>query len=721
MAYSKFVAHIRESDGVEQTLKEHLEGAAELARLFGDRFCNGDAAWLCALYHDIGKFSQAFQKRIHGETKQRVDHSTAGAIELSRRYGSMGHMLAYCVAGHHAGLPDGGSLACTPDDSTLSGRLKRLGLIETYSHFTEHLTLPDTRVLSSSLTPLGEVGFSIAFYIRMLFSCLVDADFLDTERFMSNKKREITYNATKELIQRIDNKIEALSNPSRDIDVRRTHILKCCIGKAEKDRGLYTLTVPTGGGKTIASMAFALKHALHHGMDRVIYVIPYNSIIEQNAAVFTKILGENNVLEHHSGIHYDEKDESVLGKRLATENWDMPVVVTTSVQFFESLFAKRSSKCRKLHNIANSIVIFDEAQILPLKYLRPCVQAISELVRNYKCTCVLCSATQPALDRLFPAEIESLELCDNIKDDYEFFKRARLQHIGEISDTELAERLNKENQVLCIVSTRKQAQNVFSLMKGKGVYHLSTFMYPVHRRKVLEDIKARLKNNKPCRVISTSLIEAGVDVDFPIVYRAEAGLDSLIQASGRCNREGNNPTVSPVYVFKPEQAYRKSLPAMLKRPIAVTCSIMSRFEDIASPEAIRAYFNEYYDIEGEALDTRKIVKRFEEGVDSLSFPFAQIAGEFRLIDEATRAIVIPRTDEACALVERLRVGERSRNLLRWIQQYTVNVFERNYNALYDSGSIKVLDSELAVLTDMDKYDDSTGLDASADSGQAIFN
>jgi len=257
-------------------------------------------------------------------------------------------------------------------------------------------------------------------------------------------------------------------------------------------------------------------------------------------------------------------------------------------------------------------------------------------------------------------------------------------------------------------------------MKGKGVYHLSTFMYPAHRRKVLEDIKARLKSNKPCRVISTSLIEAGVNVDFPVVYRAEAGLDSLIQAAGRCNREGNNPFICPVYVFKPEKAYRKSLPDMLKRPIAVTYSVMSRFEDIASPEAIRAYFDELYNIEGEELDKKRIVKRFEEGIDGLSFPFAQVAGEFRLIDEATRTIIIPRTEEASALVERLRVGERNRNLLRNIQQYTVNVYERNYKALHGTDSIDILDSELAVLKDMDKYDDNTGLDASTDNGQAVF-
>lgn len=715
--HSEYVAHMRENDGIKQTVEEHLDAAAARARVFGDRFGNGDAAWLCGIYHDIGKFSEAFQKRIFGEIKQRVDHSTAGAKELDRRYANMGHMLAYCVAGHHTGLPDGGSFASTPDDSTLSGRLKRE--IEPYSHFTEHIVLPDANKMSTSIVPIGNMGFSVAFYIRMLFSCLVDADYLDTESFMSGKTRETTYDTMRILNQKIDEQVKAFSNPSRDIDIKRTHILSNCISKSERGRGLYMLTVPTGGGKTITSMAFALKHAWHHGMDRVIYVIPYNSIIEQNAEEFSRILGEQNVLEHHSGIHYDENDESVMGKRLATENWDMPIVVTTTVQFFESLFANKTSKCRKLHNIANSVVIFDEAQLLPLKYLRPCIRAISELVQNYKCTCVLCSATQPALDKQFPSEIKCVELCDNIKGSYELFKRTRLQHIGELSDTELAQRLNREERVLCIVSTRKQAQNVFSLMKGSGVYHLSTLMYPKHRKQFLKEIRFRLDHNMHCRVISTSLIEAGVDVDFPIVYRSEAGLDSLIQAAGRCNREGKNP-VSPVYIFKPEQAYRKSLPDMLRRPVAVTDSVMSRYDDIASPEAIQAYFDELYSVEGETLDMKKIVKRFEEGISDMSFPFAQVAGEFRLIDETTHAIVIPKTDEAHALVGRLRAGERSRDLLRSIQQYTVNVYDRNYNTLKGTGSVDVLDDELAVLTDLNKYDDSTGLDASTDGGQAIF-
>ena len=349
MSHSKYAAHIRESDGEEQTVKEHLEGTAVLTKTFGDHFDNGDVAWLCGLIHDIGKYSEAFQKRIHRETKQRVDHSTAGAKEISRRYANIGRMMAYCVAGHHAGLPDGGTAADTEEDSTLYGRLQREP--ESYRRFENDIEIPS---LKESMTDCaGACGFALSFYIRMLYSCLVDADFLDTETFMQGEVRKPDYEALDALCVRMDSKIAKLNEQtaaarqkatlsSNDIlNIKRGEILQCCVEGAQGSRGLYTLTVPTGGGKTLSSLAFAIKHALKLGMQRVIYVIPYNSIIEQNARVFEDVLGARNVLQHHSGIDYNDKEDAIFTyKRLATENWDMPVVVTTAVQFFESLFAK---------------------------------------------------------------------------------------------------------------------------------------------------------------------------------------------------------------------------------------------------------------------------------------------------------------------------------------------------------------------------------------------
>ncbi|MDD5604163.1 MAG: CRISPR-associated helicase Cas3', partial [Eubacteriales bacterium] len=640
---SEFAAHISEDNRV-QSVKAHLNETAGLAGEFACRFDNGNAAYLCGLLHDIGKYSEKFQRRIKGLSNQRVDHSTPGAREVSNRIEGVGRLLAYCIAGHHTGLPDGGSAVDTEDDPTLYGRLKRK--LESYIHFEEEIKIVQPEI---KLLPMEGKGFTLSFYIRMLFSCLVDADFLNTEYFMKNEKRVNKYDQTDEIIHRLDEKLKQFENPFSDINKRRTEILYDCVQKSECNRGLYTLTVPTGGGKTLSSFAFALKHARYHSMGRIIYVIPYNSIIEQNAEVFKTAIGEQNVLEHHSGISYDTDDDEYKAWRLAAENWDMPVIVTTSVQFFESLFANKTSKCRKLHNIANSVIIFDEAQLLPIKYLKPCVRAISELVYNYKCTALLCSATQPALERLFPKELNCQELIEVSREAFEYFRRTNLVFIGQLEDTVLAERLGAEKQVMCIVSTRKQAQNLYSLLKGDGTYHLSTFMYPQHRKEVLDEIREKLYNGETCRVVSTSLIEAGVDVDFPVVFRAEAGLDSLIQAAGRCNREGKRP-LSPVYIFKPEQKYSVSLPPMLKRPVSIMNSVAGRFDDIASPEAVKAYFGELYHIEGEGLDTKNVVNRFEEGYETdMSFPFASIAKEFKLIDENTRAIIIPRTEKAQVL------------------------------------------------------------------------
>lgn len=710
-----YAAHISEDDRI-QSIIDHLEETASQARKYASRFNNGEAAFLCGLFHDVGKYSEKFQKRIYKLSSEKVDHSTAGAKELNNRFGKFGKLLAYCVAGHHTGLPDGGSLADTEDKPTLCGRLYRV--VEKYPQLESDFKSVSLS-LKYELLFLNNPGFTISFYIRMLFSCLVDADYLDTEAFMNNAFRSSDCDEMDVLEQKVNEKISELQNPKKEIDIIRTQILNNCIEKSFLKRGLYSLTVPTGGGKTLSSLAFAIKHAKQNKMDRIIYVIPYNSIIEQNASVFKEILGNKNVLEHHSSINYDTDDDAMKPWRLATENWDMPVIVTTTVQFFESLFANKSSKCRKLHNMANSVIIFDEAQLLPTKYLEPCVQAISELVYNYKCSAVLCSATQPALGSFFPKELHCAELCESGQDAFRFFKRTNLVFLGEVNDTDLAERLNSEKQALCIVSTRKQAQILFSLLKKEGAFHLSTFMYPKHRKEVLAEIREKLRQGEPCRVISTSLVEAGVDLDFPVVYRAEAGLDSLIQAAGRCNREGKN-SVSSVYVFKPEQQYRKSLPAIMKRPIQVMNSVASRYENISSPQAIQAYFTELYRSEGEGLDAKSIVNRLNDGYEQdMSFPFAAVAKDCKLIDENTRPIIIPYDDEAKALVKGLSDGERNRNLLRSVQQYTVNIYDRNYEALFGTGSIQLLDDQLAVLVDMDKYNEMTGLDVSSDIGQFV--
>ena len=430
-----FLGHISEDGLREQPLAEHLKNTAELAGEFAESFHCRDWGYACGLLHDIGKYSRQFQERIRGSAK-RVDHSTAGAIvtaENRRLYSA-----AYCIAGHHAGLPDGGSTADGDENPSLCGRLKRR--VPDCSSFKEEISVPEVR--PPQLKPSGKGLFSVTFFIRMLFSCLVDADYLDTERFMRNTARGHICDSMETLWERLQEYITPwLEERETDpINRHRTEILRNCIENGSREQGIYNLTVPTGGGKTISSMAFALRHAVEHDLKRVIYVIPYTSIIEQNAKVFRDILGENNVLENHSNAVYADSEE-LRPVQLASENWDMPVVVTTNVQFFESLFASKSSKCRKLHNIAKSVLIFDEAQMLPEDYLLPCLRGISELVLNYGCTAVLCTATQPSLQPLFPGQMMKGELCLNVKELYDVFRRVSLVREHDLTAGELAERL----------------------------------------------------------------------------------------------------------------------------------------------------------------------------------------------------------------------------------------------------------------------------------------
>lgn len=713
-----YIGHTHE-DGRQQPLREHLEGVAGLCAAYAAPMGASELARVIGLCHDLGKYADAAQKRLL-ENGPKVDHATAGGLEIAKL---CGNLFAYCVFGHHGGLPDGGSGADKSCAPTMLGRVKRVAGkdIEDYGAFRTEIAL--ARPAQPSFRPLGKTGFSVSMLIRMLFSCLVDADFVDTEAFMSNGAVvRGGYDDIPALHQRLMEYLQPFFSPSSDLNRKRTEILNACIEKAAGGKGLYSLTVPTGGGKTRSSLAFALTHAKKHGMDRVIYVIPYTSIIEQNAAEFADILGRENVLEHHAGFEYgNETEEETRNKLyLSTENWDAPVVVTTNVQFFESLFAAKTSRCRKLHNIANSVIIFDEAQMLPMPYLQACVRAIAELVHNFGCTAVLCSATQPALDGFFPPEVGRTEICEDPDALHSFFRRTTVQQLGTLSDEALAARLNAQAQALCIVNTRKQAQRVFALLEKTGSYHLSTLLHPAHRKRILAEIRGRLKAGLPCRVVATSLIEAGVDVDFPVVYRARAGLDSIVQAAGRCNREGRRSAAeSMVYVFRPEG---DTLPAAQKQNAAVLDLIAPAHEDdLASPAAIHDYFSRLYQVKGDALDAKQIVSRLEDGMrKGGSFPFQTIGEEFRLIETETYVVLIPDGAEGQACAARLRQGERSRALLRVAQQFSVNVYEDHYRELLGLGVVEPLDTAFAVLAEPGSYDAHTGLTLTPAGGKGIF-
>lgn len=710
-----YLAHIAQ-DGREQTVLEHSTGTARLSACFAAPFGAEEQGRLAGLVHDLGKYRLPFQRRIRGSPEQ-VDHATPGAFVCAKRNQIA---AAFCVAGHHGGLPDGGGRGDHAGQATFFGRMCRAAEqgLEPDPAWSREITLPNATLPTYCQK---NDALTDAFFVRMLYSCLVDADFLDTEQFMAGQAPERGGGADIDTLEkRLESYISGWFPPRGELNARRCAILKACMAQGEVQApGLFTLTVPTGGGKTVASLAFALCHAKTHGLRRVIYVIPYTSIIEQTADTFRNILGAENVLEHHSGVQYDNEQEATpetMRLLRATENWDLPVVVTTAVQFFESLYANRSSKCRKLHNLAGSVIIFDEAQMLPVPYLRPCVSAIAQLVAHYGVSAVLCTATQPALDELFHEFLpdrRAVELCPGAATESDVFRRVTFQKAGQLSWDALAQLLNRQEQVLCVVNSRKSAQAVFKRLKGEGIFHLSTLMVPAHRRAMLTEIRLRLKGGRPCRVVSTSLIEAGVDVDFPNLFREEAGLDSILQAAGRCNREGKRPASECIVtIFRGED----KAPPLFAIPIAAGQVAMGSHSDLASQEAITCYFKELLDLKGRAAQDQKGILT---SLQKENFPFRTVAERFHLIENDTRTIYVP-VGEGAALVERLRQGERSRELFRKLGQYGVSVYEQHFRALCAAGDLELLDKEIVVLANPALYSEETGLSLEADSGKGLF-
>lgn len=724
-----------------QPLAEHLEQVSFWAATFADTFGAADWARLAGLWHDLGKYSEEFQRYLASaggtdahleerpEIAAKVDHSTAGAQHahavLARGYGTL---LAYLIAGHHAGLPDGLTEAAVGSD--LSARLKKR--IPAWREFAPAKLVTATPLPFPPLLRQAEIphpSFATAFFLRMVFSALVDADFLDTEAFMSPDRADArpTRHPTMAEIEAAFSAYYRARFPAPQNDVQRARadVHAACLARAEEPPGLFSLEVPTGGGKTFASLAFALRHARLHGLRRIVYVIPFTSIIEQNAAEFRRALaalGPDVVLEHHSNLA-DDAPHATATSRLAAENWDAPIVITTNVQFFESLFAHRTSRCRKLHRLAQSVIILDEAQALPVEFLQPCLAALGELVRGYGTSIVLCTATQPALEAR-PSFTIGLSAARPIIADAPALaarlRRTRCQHAGLLDDDTLAARLAAEPRALCIVNTRAHARALFTSLRAtspQGTWHLSALMCPEHRSRKLAEIRARLAASGDCRVVSTQLVEAGVDLDFPTVYRALAGLDSLAQAAGRCNREGKltdahgTPRLGEVWVF--DTAER---PPSFLRAAADNAAQVLALPDFAAdplaPAAVRRYFELHYWSQQSRWDDRRVMACFGNiRQDPLLLRFATAAERFRLIDQPYEPVVIPYDDHAAALLAPLhRGGPLTAGLLRQLQRYTVQIPERVARTHLGTKLIRLAD-QLTVLPDVrHNYSDDLGLD-----------
>jgi CRISPR-associated endonuclease/helicase Cas3 len=699
----EFYAHSIEGKPVNEwhRLEEHLKGTADLAASFAAEFGCADWGYLAGLWHDLGKYSEDFQKMLlssadaHVETQHgRVDHSTAGAIHSIEKFKIPGRIFSYIIAGHHAGLPD-----WQTDIAGKKSLVQRIQNIELFKKLP-FLNIP-LHIMEQSLPRqkfITKEGHAL--WIRMLYSCLVDADFLDTEAFLEPEKTKTRkgYHPLNELLPFFESYMTDKQTKAEDTSVnkQRAEILRQCISKSAHKPAIFTLTVPTGGGKTLSSMAFALNHAVKHeyGKRRIIYVIPYTSIIEQTAEQFRDIF-KDAVVEHHSNVDMSDESRETARSRLACENWDAPIILTTSVQFFDSIFANRSSRCRKLHNIVNSVVILDEVQLLPPEYLNPILHAMKELYQNYNVTFVLSTATQPAFgthmsfDFHFEGLGETVEITENPLSLHESFKRVEVHLPDDLLTPctweDLASELTEHPSVLCIVNRRDDCRTVYELMpeKGKNTFHLSALMCGEHRSKVIIQIKQRLKNKIPTRVISTQLVEAGVDLDFPVVYRALAGLDSIAQAAGRCNREGFLEQ-GRVVVFAPPS---KIPSGYLRQAGEIGRRLLSeRTEDLLSPKRFEQYFKELYWLQGSNLDKYEILKDLASDRD-LRFSFFSAAQKFKLIDDSEYAPVIVCYEEGERLIEMLKKIGTERWLLRKLQRYVVNLPKYIHAKLHNEGAI----------------------------------
>ncbi|HRM83943.1 MAG TPA: CRISPR-associated endonuclease Cas3'', partial [Acidovorax temperans] len=630
-------------------------------------------AYLAGLWHDLGKYRPGFQKYVqladnpdaHIEGKvigREKTHSAAGALwamqRLEQTHGAPGklaaHVLAYLIAGHHAGLADWND-----------GLEQRLADPDSLQELQESLCAnpPDDVLTPDGFTPDlrripgGAAGFAL--WVRMLFSCLVDADFLDTEAHFDAGKpaRRRGFPTLAQMREAFNAHMAALPVAATPVNTLRADILRQCRAQAALPPGFFSLTVPTGGGKTLSSLAFALEHAQAHGKRRIVYAIPYTSIIEQTADVFRNVfqaLGDEVLIEHHSQADAAATDETARS-RLACENWDAPLVVTTNVQLFESLFAAKTSRCRKLHNLVGSVIVLDEAQQLPPAFLQPILDVLKLLVAHYGVTVVLCTATQPALGNTnyFDASknLRGLhnvrEIIDNPDALFAALKRVQVELPPDWTTptpwADIAAQLSAEDCVLAIVNTRKAARELQRLMP-EGTLHLSALMCGAHRKDVIAHIKERLKakregrDTRPLRVVSTQLVEAGVDIDFPVVYRALAGLDSIAQAAGRCNREGRMQGLGRVVVFVPPE--RPPLGHLRKGADACISTLHGQAHDPLARGLFARYFTEFY--HSVDLDQHRVANLLTVQPRDLAVKFRTAADAFRLIDDAESVTVVVR-------------------------------------------------------------------------------
>lgn len=700
------IAH-KSKDGREQSLQEHSQNVSRMAVSFAAPFGGEKLAERIGLSHDAGKNTMGFQQYIRNPGKYaKSPHAVIGAT-LNGIAGDF--PSAVIVEGHHSGLHN-----MCDTRSNLNAALAERGqdVVKAQEYFSTD-AISQTTVFPEFARKnrvLGQFSF-----IKMEFSCLTDADYQDTERFMHGySPRSYDYDSFSDIYDMFrkhiqpwidkDNKmVKENDQPltkDEEINHMRTQMMLQCLDAGSNSRkgDIRTLSIPTGGSKTLSSFAYAIAAAKKDtSIKRIIVVIPFNTITTQTASVLRGIVGEKNILENHSGFDFEDSKQGKL-LQYASENWDIPIVVTTNVQFFESFFSNKPAKSRKLHNIADSVIIFDEVQQLPVKYLKPCIKCIESLAANFGARIVLSTATQPTLEPYFET-IKPREIIDDSENYVKPFRRCSIENIGTVTAKNLTERIQKHKQCLCVVNEKEEAKAIYTAIENgrcKNLYCLTTDITPYDREKLLRQIRQNLKDDEPCIVISTSLIESGVDVDFPYGYRELYGLDSILQTAGRVNRNGlRDCGNSTLFVFDGPQEEYRALRNGTSRSCnesdnkkSITRGILQKY-DVDSPKAIHEYFSRLYGYKGDGLDKFDIVKM----ASSKLIPFQDISQKFKIIDEDTVTVIISQTAEASELVGKIRNQTATKDDIRKVGKYAVSVRRSRYDK-YLAASTEVLTTKV---------------------------
>lgn len=726
MNENRYIAHRNEISGAVQTVKEHCENTAALCRNFSIPELK-DFMYAVGLLHDVGKFQASFVKRING-ANIKVEHSTCGALAAKEKYTMpvpMALMMEYCIAGHHSGIPDGGFPNDDIDKSTLCGRLKRD--YEDFSEYKNELALPELNGLEwlkylfrDCDNKMENVIDKFAFLTRYVFSCLVDADSIDTADFCKERELPGKLNADfSSCLQNIDDKLNSFICKT-ELQKARTILQNQAFQNINQDAEIYLLNMPTGSGKTLASAKIALERALSKEKKRIIYVIPYNSIIEQTADVLEEIFGGNlEILRHQSTFSYEDEENGSEDYReaakTAAENWDAPFIITTAVQFFESVYANKRGKLRKVHNMADSILVFDEAHLMPQDYLQPCLQAVAYITRYLHSEAVFLTATMPDFEKLMKEyALPDSKIVKLIKDTSMFtkFQKCRYSYIGEISSSELLSKCREYPSSLIVVNKKATARELYQECGGKR-YHLSTYMTSYDRKRILKEIRRELKQleadypeykdvpeDRRITIISTSLIEAGVDLDVYTVFRERSGLDSILQAGGRCNREGKRK-MADVFVFDLAEETRQ---AALDEKANLTKGLLKKYDDVSAVKCIEEYYSRLYFMKADDIQKNTMHQACS---DLASIPFKEYAEKFELIDSRQVSLVVPCDAQSEQLVEMMKYTKAGN--ARKLQNYTCSVRQKELEDLICQHAADDYGTGIYYLTNKDYYDEYTGV------------